>query len=64
LLIYCSQGLYCHHHVVINADRWPDETVLLNMCRKTVCTKCGVIGVDVRPNWDERPGSLTGTQWR
>jgi hypothetical protein len=29
LLIYCSDGLYCHHSAVINADRWPDETVLL-----------------------------------
>jgi hypothetical protein len=66
LLIYCSQGLYCYHHAVINADRWPDETVLLDMCRKAVCTKCGVVGADVRPNWSERPPprSLTGAQWR
>jgi hypothetical protein len=66
LLIYCSEGLYCHHSAVINADCWPDETALLDLDRKAVCTKCGMIGADVRPNWSERPppGSLTGAQWR
>jgi hypothetical protein len=55
LLIYCSAGLYCHHSAVIDADRWPDDTVLLDM-----------IGADVRPNWQERSQqkSLTGAQWR
>jgi hypothetical protein len=64
LLIYCSTGL-CHHSAVINADRWPDETVLLDLDRRAVCTKCGMIGADVRPNWSERPPpeSLTRTQW-
>jgi hypothetical protein len=40
--------------------------LLLDMCRKAVCTKCGVVGADVRPNWSERPPpkSLTGAQWR
>jgi hypothetical protein len=66
LLIYCNQGLYCHHGAVINADRWPDETVLLDMNRSAVCTKCGMIGADVRPNWSERPPpwSLTGAHWQ
>jgi hypothetical protein len=66
LLIYCSEGLYCHHSAVINADQWPDETVLLDMKRKAVCIKCGIVGADVRPNWSERPepDSLTGTQWQ
>jgi hypothetical protein len=62
LLIYCTQGLFCHHSAVVDADRWPDDTVLLDLDRKAVCTKCGVIGADVRPNWSERPQplSLTG----
>jgi hypothetical protein len=66
LPIYCSEGLYCHHSAVINADRWPDETVLLDLDRRVVCTRCGMIGADVRPNWQEREGreSLTGVQWR
>jgi hypothetical protein len=29
LLIYCSDGRYCHHSGLINADRWPDETTLI-----------------------------------
>jgi hypothetical protein len=29
-----------HHSAVVDADRWPDETVLLNLDRRTVCTKC------------------------
>ena len=65
LLIYCSTGL-CHHGAVVEADRWPDDTVLLDLDRRAVCTKCGMIGADVRPNWSERPPpeSLTGAQWR
>jgi hypothetical protein len=65
LLIYCSTGR-CHHSAVINADRWSDDTVLLELNRRVVCTRCGMIGADVRPNWSERakPESLTGTQWR
>jgi hypothetical protein len=65
LLIYCSTGL-CHHSAVVDADRWPDDTVLPDLDRKAVCTKCGMIGADVRPNWSERPPleRLTGAQWR
>ena len=54
MLIYCSSG-FCHHSAVVDADHWPDETALLDLCRKAVCTRCGMIGADVRPNWDERP---------
>jgi hypothetical protein len=50
----------------VDADRWPDETAVRELCPKAVCTKCGVIGADVRPNWSERPQpeSLVGAQWR
>src|ERR1700730_10551814 len=66
LLIYCNAGLYCHHSAVVDADRWSDDTVLLDLDARAVCTKCGIIGADVRPNWSERPQpeSLTGSQWR
>jgi hypothetical protein len=32
---------------------------------RMVCTSCGMVGADVRPNWQERGGreSLTGKQW-
>jgi hypothetical protein len=31
-----------------------------------VCTKCGLIGADARPNWLDQPEreSLTGKQWQ
>jgi hypothetical protein len=66
LLISCSEGLYCHHSATVDADRWPDDTALNDLCPKAVCTKCGMIGADVRPNWSERQPaeSLTGAQWR
>jgi len=33
---------------------------------RMVCTSCGTVGADVRPNWQERAGreSLTGVPWR
>jgi hypothetical protein len=49
LLTDCSEGLYCHLSVVINADR----SVLLGLDRKAVCTECVMIGADVRPKWSE-----------
>jgi hypothetical protein len=51
LAIYCHQ---CHHETVINADHWPDEIEVPSFGPKMVCTKCGTIGADVRPNWRER----------
>ena len=38
MLIYCSAGLYCQHSAVVDADRWPDNTVLLDLDAKAVCT--------------------------
>ena len=37
---------------MVDADRWPDETAVRDLCRKAVCTKCGMIGADVRPDWN------------
>jgi hypothetical protein len=66
LLVYCTEGLWCYHSAIIEADRWPDDTVLLDLGRKLVCTRCGIIGGQARPNWDDRVlgESLTGAQWR
>jgi hypothetical protein len=61
LLIYCSSGR-CHHSATVNADRWPDETALRDLCPKAVCTRCGMIGADVRPNWSERPSTESMTR--
>jgi hypothetical protein len=53
LLIYCSTGL-CHHGATVDADRWPDDTAIRDLCRKAVCTRGGIIGADVRPDWQDR----------
>jgi hypothetical protein len=55
LLIYCSAGLDRHHSAVGGADRRPDDTAMNNLCRRAVCTKFGIIGADLRPDWDDRP---------
>jgi hypothetical protein len=33
---------------------------------RMICTGCGIVGADVRLNWQERSSreSLTGVQWR
>ena len=50
LLIYCSTGL-CHHSAIVEADHWGDQTAIRDLCSKAVCTQCGMIGADVRPDW-------------
>ena len=55
----------CHHAAVLSAEPWPDHVPVPSFGPRMVCTSCGIIGADARPNWREqaeRP-SLTGTQW-
>jgi hypothetical protein len=33
----------------------PDDVLLPSFGPRMVCTGCGMIGADVRPNWKERP---------
>jgi hypothetical protein len=61
LAVSCWQ---CHHQAVLGADRWPDDVAAPTF--GPVCTSCGIVGADTRPNWKEQPAreSLTGVQWR
>jgi hypothetical protein len=67
LLIYCNAP-GCHHSANIDADRWPDATVLRDVDRRAVC---GMIGADARPDrsphakcdW-KRAGTQVGRQNR
>ena len=56
---------FCHHGGVLAVDRWPDDVPVPSFGPRLVCTGCGIVGADARPNWTERPSlpSLTGTQW-
>jgi len=59
LSIMCS---VCHREAVMSADPWPDNVPVSAFGRRMVCTRCGMIGADARPNWKEQPQrpSLTG----
>jgi hypothetical protein len=50
LLIYC-ESVWCNHSATLNADRLPDETPVRALCGRMICTACGLIGADVRPDW-------------
>jgi hypothetical protein len=56
----------CHHQAVLSADRWPDDLAVPTFGPRMVCTGCGIVGADARPNWKEQPQreSLTGIQWQ
>src|SRR3954453_1479783 len=49
LLVYCS-SVWCNHSATLNADWLPGDTPLRSLCPRMVCTACGLIGADVRPD--------------
>jgi len=55
LLVYCASG-WCHHSATLNGDFLPDDTVLLTLDPRMVCTACGLIGADVRPDYSPHTG--------
>jgi hypothetical protein len=63
LAVYCWQ---CHHEGVLSADHRPDHVAVPTFGPRMMCTGCGIIGADARPNWKEQPPrqTLTGVQWR
>jgi ribosomal protein S27AE len=44
----------CRHQVIMNVDHLPGDVTVRSFGPRMVCTKCGTIGADVRPNWRER----------
>jgi hypothetical protein len=49
LLVYCD-SIWCNHSAKLNADWLSDDTALLTLEPRMVCTACGLIGADVRPD--------------
>ena len=56
LLVYCTSG-WCHHSAKLSGDFLPDETALLDLDPCMVCTACGLIGADVRPDYSPHTGA-------
>ena len=50
LFVYCISGR-CHHSATLNGDWLSDDTPVRSLCSRMVCTRCGMIGADVRPDW-------------
>jgi hypothetical protein len=53
LLVYCTD-IVCNHSVTWNVDHLPDDTVIVSLEPRMVCTRCERRGADIRPNWGER----------
>jgi hypothetical protein len=51
---------HCHHRTILSADPWSDDAPVPSFGPRMVCTRCGIIGADARPNWREQPARLSG----
>ena len=49
--VQCNQ---CRYRVILNVDHLPGDVTVPSFVPRMVCTNCGMIGADVRPNWRER----------
>jgi len=60
LSIRCG-AIYCHHEAVLDVSTYADDLPVPAFGPRMVCTVCGAIGADARPNWNETaPKSLFG----
>jgi len=50
LLDYCGSGR-CHHSATTSGDWLADDVPVRSLCRRMVCTRCGYLGADGRPDW-------------
>ena len=48
LAISCWQ---CHHNTVFDVDCFSDDIPVPSFGPRMLCTYCGAIGCDARPNW-------------
>ena len=54
LIVYCLSPR-CHHRAVIEADTYDGALLVKSFDPRMVCTRCSLIGADVRPNWSDVP---------
>jgi hypothetical protein len=53
LVVYCLNP-DCRHETVINVDDYGDNVIVPWFGPRMVCSVCGRLGADVRPNWKEQ----------
>jgi hypothetical protein len=54
-------GQLCNHASVLDVNHYADDVPMPSFGPRMVCTSCGVIGADARPNWQElAPACLFG----
>jgi hypothetical protein len=57
--VWCSGR--AQHYRVLDVSNYPDHVPVSAFGPRMVCTACGAIGADARPNWNERaPSCLFG----
>ncbi len=44
----------CHHAAVIDVERLGDDVPVPSLGARMRCSRCGRLGADARPNWQER----------
>ena len=54
LAVYCG-ALGCHHEAVLDVSAHPHDMAVPAFGPRMVCTVCGAIGAEARPNWQEGP---------
>jgi hypothetical protein len=59
VLVYC-ESMWCRHGAVMSGDALPDHTPVRSLCPRMVCTRCGLIGADVRPDWSPHTNPKRG----
>ena len=60
--VWCS-GRGCGRHRVVDVERYGDDVPVPWFGPRMRCERCGHLGADARPNWQERaPPNLFGAR--
>jgi len=51
LMVSCPA---CHRETALDVEAYPDDVPVPAFGPCMVCTSCGMIGADARPNWNDR----------
>jgi hypothetical protein len=61
VVVSCA-NVNCRHEAIVKVDSLPDDVPVPSLGLRMRCLRCGQLGADARPNWNERaPPSLYGS---